>query len=127
MNTLLKVYQCSISKKFEYKLINDLENYTVKSIHNNRVAIEDNVGDILWIEDRGYGLNIGDTIRFNRYGIKIYNEDGYVADTKDYNYKTRIKDIKNTKGKYFAIKSILSSCDELRKTIEEAEIDFNIN
>lgn len=47
MNTLLKVYQCSISKKFEYKLINDLENYTVKSIHNNRVAIEDNVGDIL--------------------------------------------------------------------------------
>lgn len=127
MSVLLKVYQCSISKNFKYILIDDMEFYTVKSFHNERIAIANNIGDILWIEDRGYGLNIGDTIRFNRYGIKIYNEDGYVVDTKDYNYKTRVKDIKNTKGKYFAIKSILSSCDELRKTIEEAEIDFNIN
>lgn len=127
MSVLLKVYQCSISKNFKYILIDDMEFYTVKSFHNERIAIANNIGDILWIEDRGYGLNIGDTIRFNRYGIKIYNEDGYVIDTKEYNYKTRIKDIKDTKGKYFAIKSILSSCDELRKTIEEAEIDFNIN
>lgn len=127
MSVLLKVCQCSISKKYKYKLIDSMEFYTVKSLHNNRLAIANNIGDILWIEDRGYGLNIGDNIRFNRYGIKVYNEDGYIVDTKDYNYKTRVKDIKDSKIKYWTIKSILSSCDELRKTIEEAEIDFNIN
>lgn len=124
MCVLLKVYQCSVSKNFKYSLIDDMEFYTVKSFHNGRIAIANNIGDILWIEDRNYDLNIGDNIRFDKYGIKRYSEDGYIVDTKDYNYKTRVKDIKDSKIKYWTIKSILKSCDELRKTIEEAEIDF---
>lgn len=124
MCVLLKVYQCSISKNYEYKLINGMEFYTVKSLHNNRIAVANNSGDILWIDNRNYNLNIGDNIRFNRYGIKKYNQDGYVVDIKDYNYKTKVKDIKDVEAKTLAIKSILSSCKDLRQTIEEAEIDL---
>lgn len=124
MCVLLKVYQCSISKNYEYKLINDMEFYTVKSLHNNRVAIANNIGDILWIEDRNYNLSIGDNIRFNIYGIKKYNEDGYVIDIKEYNYDTKVKDIKDVDAKAFAIKSILNSCKYLKMIIDEAEIDL---
>lgn len=124
MGVLLKVYQCSISKNYEYKLINDMEFYTVKSLHNNRMAVANNSGDILWIDDRNYNLSIGDNIRFNRYGIKKYNQDGYVVDMKDYNYDTKVKDIKDTEAKNFAIKSILSSCKDLRNIIKEAEVDL---
>lgn len=124
MCVLLKVYQCSISKSYTYRLIDGMEFYTVKSIHNNRVAVANNIGDILWIEDRDYNLNIGDNIRFNVYGIKKYNEDGYVIDIKDYNYDTKVKDIKDVDAKVFAIKSILNSCKDLKLIINEAGIDL---
>lgn len=124
MCVLLKVYQCSISKNYEYKLIDDMEFYTVKSLHNNRIAVANNVGNILWIEDKDYNLRIGDNIRFNRYGIKKYDQDGYVIDVKDYNYDTKVKDIKDVEAKTFAIKSILNSCKDLKMIIDEAEIDL---
>lgn len=121
--TLLKVYQCSISKFYDYKLINKFESYTVKAIHNNRLAIGDDIGMIFWIDDRGYNLEIGSNIKFDLHSINVYDSDGYIIEKKDYNYKTRVKDVKSSKGQEYAIKAIINSCDELNRIIDEAEID----
>lgn len=123
MMVLMKVYQCSVSSKFEYRLLDGMESYTVISSHNNRVAVKDSIGKILWIQDRNYNLNTGDCIRFDLYGISKYDVDGYVISRVDYNYDLKIKDIKNNETKYWAVKSLLSSCDDIKKIIKEAEIE----
>lgn len=127
MMVLMKVYQCSVSSKFEYRLLDSMESYTVISFHNNRVAVKDSIGQILWIQDRNYNLNTGDCIRFDLYGISKYDVDGYVISRVDYNYDLRIKDIKNNATKYWAVKSLLSSCDDIKKIIKEAEIEDMVN
>lgn len=121
--TLLKVYQCSVSKYYDYKLINKFESYTVKAIHNNRLAIGDDIGMIFWIDDRGYNLEIGSNIKFDLHSINVYDSDGYITEKKDYNYKTRVKDMKCNKGKKCVIEAIVNLCDELKDIIAEAEID----
>lgn len=122
---LLKVYKCSVSKEFEYKVIDSFfDCYIVEAMHNNRIAIRDEAGHILWIGDNGYNLKIDDIIKFDKYAINVYDDNGDVIESKLHNYKNRVKDMKLIELKEIAIKAVINYSKDLKDLIYNAEINF---